>query len=206
LKRGFGSGWDIVIPSNWGMAFWMSLVYAGCRPIGTQLCCICINISKGLREYYAMQTEQGQSIFPDDFPDTLSYKLLSSDRKGDLYEVFNRKPPAKRPNYAKLHVSNPFDSPWEQLLRIKDKKAQEQDTTTLPANIPMYFVLRGEQNLPVYIPPSVQQTKRDPSLQWVPKGTMNQEKPHFDPRYTRCSCGTDIEIDLTYHRYLECPW
>ena len=55
---GFGSGWDIILPAKWGMAFWLSLHYAGARPTALrekrslafeQVClkCLhCINIFK----------------------------------------------------------------------------------------------------------------------------------------------------------------
>lgn len=73
LQRGFGSGWDIIVPANWGMAFWMSFIYAGARAIG-------------LREHYAMTAEQGIPSFPKDFPDTLAGKqyayTLFKERSG----------------------------------------------------------------------------------------------------------------------------
>lgn len=37
LSRGYGSGWDLVLPKNWGMAFWMSCIYAGAKVIGNSL-------------------------------------------------------------------------------------------------------------------------------------------------------------------------
>ena len=26
-----GTGWDLILPANWGMAFWLALVYNGAR-------------------------------------------------------------------------------------------------------------------------------------------------------------------------------
>jgi ribonuclease P/MRP protein subunit POP1 len=35
LSRGFGSGWDLILPAHFGMAFWVPCIYAGARAIGT---------------------------------------------------------------------------------------------------------------------------------------------------------------------------
>lgn len=35
IKNGsFFSGWDIVMPSSWGMAFWLPLIHMGARAVG----------------------------------------------------------------------------------------------------------------------------------------------------------------------------
>jgi hypothetical protein len=33
---GYGAGWDLIIPSGWGMAFWLPLVLSGCRAVGLE--------------------------------------------------------------------------------------------------------------------------------------------------------------------------
>ncbi|CAD5112292.1 DgyrCDS1521 [Dimorphilus gyrociliatus] len=33
---GYTSGWDLIIPSAWGMPFWMSFIYNGCRAVGLE--------------------------------------------------------------------------------------------------------------------------------------------------------------------------
>jgi hypothetical protein len=34
LTRGYGAGWDLILPAGWGLPFWVSLIFAGARPIG----------------------------------------------------------------------------------------------------------------------------------------------------------------------------
>ena len=33
---GFGCGWDLLVPADWGSSFWVSLVYNGARVGGTR--------------------------------------------------------------------------------------------------------------------------------------------------------------------------
>lgn len=33
-SNGFGSGWDVILPREWGMSFWKAFIYAGARAIG----------------------------------------------------------------------------------------------------------------------------------------------------------------------------
>ncbi|XP_002737579.1 ribonucleases P/MRP protein subunit POP1-like isoform X2 [Saccoglossus kowalevskii] len=100
---GFGGGWDIVIPSGWGMAFWIALIYRGAR-------------AGGEREAQSASAQQGLPYFPYDFPDTLAYNETSNLRKNELESKYSRYPPDKRTNYAKFGVVAPFCSPWEQLV------------------------------------------------------------------------------------------
>ena len=34
LRRGFASGWDLVVPAGTAMRFWLALVFAGGRAVG----------------------------------------------------------------------------------------------------------------------------------------------------------------------------
>lgn len=58
---GYGSGWDIILPAGWSMAFWIGLIYRGAR-------------AGGLREGKTSYWEQGELSFPDGFPDTEAAK------------------------------------------------------------------------------------------------------------------------------------
>ena len=40
----FESGWDIIMPAEWGMPFWKALVFAGARVSGTTLLWCLINV------------------------------------------------------------------------------------------------------------------------------------------------------------------
>jgi hypothetical protein len=36
-ENGFGLGWDIILPAGWSMVFWISLIYAGARAVGSSV-------------------------------------------------------------------------------------------------------------------------------------------------------------------------
>lgn len=95
-ESAFASGWDIVVPAGWGMAFWVSLMYAnGAR-------------AAGQRELRHIALETGVSIFPDDYQDTQGGRLLMESLAKRAEERHMRKPPAKRINYTKYRIASPF--------------------------------------------------------------------------------------------------
>jgi len=108
----FGSGWDIILPSGWSMAFWIALVYRGAKAVG-------------LRELRSLAFEAGVLTFPDCCPDTPSGAELSSSRADELRSVYNRRPPAKRCNYDKMGVMAPFHCPWLELVRGWMRRCEE---------------------------------------------------------------------------------
>ena len=87
--RGYGAGWDIILPSGWAMPFWMALIYRGARAVG-------------LKESRACAFEKFEPCFPRDFPDTAAGRAHNESLRMDGEEKFNKYPPAKRPNYHKL--------------------------------------------------------------------------------------------------------
>ena len=103
LDKLTGFGWDLLLPKNWGMAFWVSLVYRGARVCGLT------ELQRSLLECRVLQ-------FPKDFPDTLACKQESQVVQEDLERRFRCYPPDKRPNYGKLSITTPFHCPWETLL------------------------------------------------------------------------------------------
>jgi len=100
---GCGSGWDLILPGGWAMAFWVSLIYRGAR-------------AAGLREQDASLLEQSQLRFPADFPDTRAGEAAQQTEHRQLEAKYKRIPPAKRPNYVKLGVATPFHFSWGQLV------------------------------------------------------------------------------------------
>lgn len=117
----FGSGWDVILPAGWSMAFWIALVYRGAKAVG-------------LREQRSLAFEAGELTFPDCSPDTNSGAEINSSRAAELRSAYNRRPLAKRCNYNKMGVPTPFHCPWLQLVRewmvgcegMKDRDADEQ--------------------------------------------------------------------------------
>ncbi|XP_028402359.1 ribonucleases P/MRP protein subunit POP1-like [Dendronephthya gigantea] len=99
----FGSGYDIIFPAGWSMAFWIAFVYRGARVGGT-------------RELETCSREQGIPHFPRDFPDTHAGREFNEEQKKNGEEKYKRYPPAKRPNYKKLGMASPFAPDWKSLV------------------------------------------------------------------------------------------
>ena len=100
-----GAGWDLIIPPQWAMAFWVSLVYRGARACG-------------MRELAKVSLESLTPHFPQDYPDTASGQLCYLEQKEMLEAKFMKKPPQNRLNYGKLVVPTPFHFPWESLVNF----------------------------------------------------------------------------------------
>lgn len=101
---GYGSGWDVILPTNWAMPFWIALVYRGAK-------------AAGLRDLHSLSVEAGNLAFPDCCPDTAAASETSRRRSDELRAAYERRPPAKRCNYEKLGVAAPFHCPWSDLVR-----------------------------------------------------------------------------------------
>ncbi|KAJ0178221.1 hypothetical protein K1T71_006044 [Dendrolimus kikuchii] len=100
-KLGYGSGWDIIIPSSYGMPFWLTFIMFGAR-VG------------GLRETENLSFEMGQSYFP---PDSEAGKLEMERKEAEFKDKYFKLPPSKRVNYLKLGINSPFACPWKVLLK-----------------------------------------------------------------------------------------
>ncbi|XP_043543587.1 ribonucleases P/MRP protein subunit POP1 [Chiloscyllium plagiosum] len=111
---GWGSGWDILIPKGWGMAFWIPLIYRGAR-VG------------GLQEGAKHTQYKGLPHFPDDFPDCPAGIQHSVETKKELIDKYNKYPPAKRPNYIHYGTMTPFRCPWQQLVEEWEAHIQGGD-------------------------------------------------------------------------------
>lgn len=103
LDTGYGSGWDIVLPTNWAMPFWIAFVYRGAKPCG-------------LRDLRSLSMESGLLVSPDCCPETVAASEASNYRAAELRADYLRRPPAKRCNYEKLGIPAPFHCPWPQLV------------------------------------------------------------------------------------------
>ncbi|CAG4950015.1 unnamed protein product [Colias eurytheme] len=116
-KVGYGSGWDIIVPSGYGIPFWLTFVMFGAR-------------TGGLRETENLAHEMGECYFS---PDSNSGRIEEKRIESQLKEHYFRRPPSKRVNYMKLGISNPFICPWNILL--KDWSNTDVDK---------YFILRDK--------------------------------------------------------------
>ncbi|KAM3579893.1 Ribonucleases P/MRP protein subunit pop1 [Umbelopsis sp. WA50703] len=99
----FETGWNIILPKGWGVSFWKSLVFAGCR-------------TAGLREQRSMSFESGKACYPYDFAGTKAYDVWKSEQRSVLEEAWKRKPPAKRFNFEKVGIRDPFNADFNSLV------------------------------------------------------------------------------------------
>lgn len=102
LILGYGSGWDIVLPTGWAMPFWLGLIMNGCQP-------------GGIRETSTMILEQ--CLSRSDEPDTDSGKVRAILEKEEAMQKHFKLPPQMRINYIKLGFQTPFHCPWDILCK-----------------------------------------------------------------------------------------
>ncbi|XP_025830511.1 ribonucleases P/MRP protein subunit POP1 isoform X2 [Agrilus planipennis] len=100
--HGFGSGWDLIVPSGWGQPFWVALIMRGAR-------------SGGLREFNSLlfECERQQFLPPDTKAGAEEEKRLSDLQRRKYFA----RPPNKRPNYRKLSITNPFGFQWKDIVQ-----------------------------------------------------------------------------------------
>lgn len=99
----YSSGWDLIIPPGFAMAFWVALIYRGAR-VG------------GIREAKSICLQAGLFSQPDGYPDSRAGQL-ELQCESELREAkHNRMPPAKRPNFAKLGIVSPFKFDFSNLV------------------------------------------------------------------------------------------
>lgn len=89
------------------MAFFSSLVFTNTRVAG--------QLERQTQAY-----EAGTAYFPRDYPFNQPYQSYALDREKRDKEVWERKPPAKRVNYEKLGIENPWRAIWEPVLGIPE--------------------------------------------------------------------------------------
>ncbi|XP_058131749.1 ribonucleases P/MRP protein subunit POP1 [Dasypus novemcinctus] len=117
-RLGWGSGWDVLLPKGWGMAFWIPFIYRGAR-VG------------GLKEALVHSQYKRSPNIPGDFPDCPAGILFAEEQAKNLLEKYKRRPPAKRPNYVKLGTLAPFSCPWEQLTQDWESRVQAQENSSV---------------------------------------------------------------------------
>ncbi|KAG6844608.1 hypothetical protein H0H87_005542 [Tephrocybe sp. NHM501043] len=106
-------GWTLIIPAGWSMAFWSSLTFTGTR-VG------------GQRERQTQSFESGAPYFPRDLPTSTGYDEYATSRAKEERARWDRKPPAKRPNYEKLGTSSPWRADWHGVLGIPRPRFEEE--------------------------------------------------------------------------------
>lgn len=102
IFKGYGCGWDIILPSAWAQPVWLSLVMWGAR-------------AGGLREMDSVRFESDQQPFL--LPDTEAGRTEEKTLSSTFSDKFFKLPPNKRPNYNKFGISSPFNWNWKLLLQ-----------------------------------------------------------------------------------------
>lgn len=130
LKNGnLFSGWDLIVPCTWGMAFWLTLVHHGARALGQN-------------EMDYLLFESGNLKFPNEFLDTHSCQIQSDQLKHELFKKFLARPPSKRINYLKVGFLSPFYFPIKSLISIY----KFEENSMLDSSTP-FFINRNKQFL-----------------------------------------------------------
>ena len=114
------TGWDLIIPVQWGMAFWIPIIYQGARACGLKELSTCVNL------------ECLVPRFPNDYPDAQAGQLAINEKGLQLESKYNRYPPDKRPNFGKLRLPYPFKENWNDILTQSDtavKRLPEEPST-----------------------------------------------------------------------------
>ncbi|XP_078209608.1 ribonucleases P/MRP protein subunit POP1 isoform X3 [Callithrix jacchus] len=120
-RLGWGSGWDVLLPKGWGMAFWIPFIYRGAR-VG------------GLKQSAVHSQYKRSPSVPGDFPDCPAGMLFAEEQAKNLLEKYKRRPPAKRPNYVKLGTLAPFFCPWEQLTQDWELRGQAHEEPSVASS------------------------------------------------------------------------
>ena len=124
-------GWDLVVPRNWAMAFWLPLFHSGARAVGQN-------------ELSYLMYESGVLHFPNEFSDTVSGQVANRTETNNSHAVYMRRPPSKRVNYFKLGFLTPFSCPWASLLCLNSAAAllnsEEKEQKK-------YFIMRNKKVL-----------------------------------------------------------
>ncbi|KAF9651561.1 POP1-domain-containing protein [Thelephora ganbajun] len=96
-------GWTMIIPSGWAMPFLTSLTHTG-------------TLVGGQQQRDVQMLEAGVPQFPRDFPTTEPYRERAEAWDASERYRWERTPPAKRVNYERLGIDNPWKADWENVL------------------------------------------------------------------------------------------
>ncbi|KAL1232577.1 Ribonucleases P/MRP protein [Trichinella spiralis] len=119
-----GCGWDLVVPSDWGMEFWLAMQYSTARAVG-------------LDHSRMLAAERGVFHFPEAWHDCPAGQTWNADCCERDLQAYKKRPKNRRLRYDKLKVKYPFEFPWAELNAIWTKTTSDGS----------YFVLRDREIL-----------------------------------------------------------
>lgn len=116
------------------MAFFSSLTFTGTR-VG------------GQRERQTQAFEAGIAYFPRDYPSSSGHDIYATAREQEEKARWERKPPAKRPNFEKLETRSPWKADWEVVLGLQSADAEEEGYVTTQREEPVMEVEQGTKTV-----------------------------------------------------------
>jgi ribonuclease P/MRP protein subunit POP1 len=125
----FVEGWTVIIPRGFGLAFWKSLIFAGARVAG-------------YKDVRAMHFESGFPCFPQDYPGTRAFESQRLMDKKAAEAIWEKKPPAKRVNFAKRGINHPFECAFETLSSTDHMSLETENNLVARPN---YSLIHGNQ-------------------------------------------------------------
>lgn len=93
----------MIIPSGWAMPLLTSLTHTG-------------TLVGGQQQRDTQMLEAGVPQFPHDFPTTEPYRERAEAWEASERHQWERTPPAKRVNYERLGINNPWKADWGNVL------------------------------------------------------------------------------------------
>lgn len=103
-KPGY-NGWDLIVPSDWGRAWWVTMVLAGARAGGLEA-----------RQEAAISTGDPISLFPLGAPDTAAGSKEDAEEASRQREARDRRPKGKRAPVGSGLVEASMAWDWELLV------------------------------------------------------------------------------------------
>ncbi|XP_050296525.1 ribonucleases P/MRP protein subunit POP1 [Anthonomus grandis grandis] len=101
-NQGYSHGWDVIVPSSYSQAFFLTFIMWGAR-------------AGGLRETESIAFERSQTDIL--YPDTVAGEQEENSLSEKLRETFFRLPPNKRTNFNKFSIVSPYCFNWKLLIK-----------------------------------------------------------------------------------------
>lgn len=123
-SRGFASGWDLLVPAGWAMAFWASLMFSnGNRAIGQD-------------ELRLLRLEATLPVFPEDFVDTVSGSAALREEEKEVMAAYLRRPKSKRVNYTLNRIKSPMYPALTSIAEGEMARAKQEQAEAPPLKKP----------------------------------------------------------------------
>ncbi|CAD7081256.1 unnamed protein product [Hermetia illucens] len=211
-KLGYGCGWDVIVPSGYGMPLWLCLIMWGARP-------------GGLREMNSIAKESGND---ENLPDTLIARKERAEKFRELRDKYFRLPPNKRVNYRRLGIASPFECSFKKLVSewrmppsagtedfhvLREKQLLDDIATALHRNQNLPN-LPEDCLVPIYLKMKSRGNPGDFSVICLPKSRdlkhalkqqkfFNKKPVHVEPLHNDCNENTRKKLRKEHKKLLK---